>query len=175
MEGGSGNDTYVITASNIISENVGEGIDTVRADFSYALGANFEHLVLAGTEDINGSGNELNNTLTGNSGANTLVGGAGNDLLDGGEGADLLIGGTGDDTYIFDGLDIMVENPGEGIDTILSAVSHELAGDFENLTLTGALSLAATGNDQDNTLTDYDQLICLPHFPPARLSSCLSL
>jgi Ca2+-binding RTX toxin-like protein len=151
--GGSGNDTYVITASNIISENVGEGIDTVRADFSYALGANFENLVLTGTEDINGSGNELHNTLTGNSGANTLAGGAGNDLLDGGEGVDLLIGGTGDDTYIFDGLDIMVENPGEGIDTVLSAVSHELASDFENLTLTGALSLAATGNGQDNVLT----------------------
>ena len=175
MHGGSGNDTYVITANNIISENAGEGIDTVRADFSYALGANFDNLVLTGTEDINGSGNELHNTLIGNSGANTIAGGAGNDALDGGEGVDVLIGGIGDDTYVFDGVDIMVENPGEGIDTVLSAVSHELAGDFENLTLTGALSLAATGNDQDNMLTGYDQLTCLPHFPLARLSSCLSL
>ena len=49
-------------------------------------------------EDINGTGNELNNTVVGNRGNNMLSGLAGNDLLQGADGNDTLNGGVGNDT-----------------------------------------------------------------------------
>jgi serralysin len=67
-------------------------------------------------------------TLSGNQAANRLEGGAGRDLLFGGDGADLLIGGAGADTLdggagadivvVDDPGDVVVERPGEGIDTM---------------------------------------------------------
>lgn len=55
-------------------------------------------------ENINGTGNALDNTLVGNRGNNMLTGGKGNDTL---------IGGAGNDTYVFgkgDGQDIIVDS-----------------------------------------------------------------
>ncbi|WP_227657515.1 hypothetical protein [Candidatus Magnetaquicoccus inordinatus] len=55
-------------------------------------------------EDVNASGNSLNNILTGNRGKNTLSGGLGNDTL---------IGQAGDDTYLFargDGQEALIDN-----------------------------------------------------------------
>jgi Ca2+-binding RTX toxin-like protein len=99
MAGGLGNDTYVVNASgDKITEKSGEGTDTVRSSVTYALPGNVENLVLTGTNNINGTGNGLNNKLTGNSGNNKLDGKAGNDTLVGGGGNDTLIGGTGKDT-----------------------------------------------------------------------------
>lgn len=88
--GGTGDDTYVIGQTNNITENTGEGTDTVQAEFSYTLGANLENLTLTGDADIDGTGNELNNVLTGNDGDNIFNGGLGNDTLDGGLGDDIL-------------------------------------------------------------------------------------
>ncbi len=80
MIGGLGNDTYVVdVAGETITENVGEGTDTVQSAVSYTLGANLENLTLTGTGTRNGVGNALANVMTGNSGNNTLTGGLGND------------------------------------------------------------------------------------------------
>ena len=58
-----------------IVENPGEGIDTVESAVSYTLGDNLENLVLTGLADnINGTGNALNNTITGNDGDNIIIG-----------------------------------------------------------------------------------------------------
>ena len=48
--------------------------------FDYTLGSNVETLMLTGAA-LNGTGNELNNTITGNGGDGTLVGLGGNDIL----------------------------------------------------------------------------------------------
>ncbi len=47
---------------------------------------------------VNGTGNELNNTITGSTSSNILSGLAGNDSLIGGNGNDVLFGGNGNDT-----------------------------------------------------------------------------
>ena len=117
--GGAGDDFfYVDNSADAVTENSGEGLDTVVSSLSWVLGANVENLILAGSSAINGTGNALANSLTGNGGANTLdgasgddfvqglggndslIGQAGNDRLEGGDGTDLLIGGAGRDTLV---------------------------------------------------------------------------
>ncbi|MBW8852718.1 MAG: calcium-binding protein, partial [Xanthomonadales bacterium] len=146
MAGGAGNDTYLVdNAGDTVTEATGEGTDTVRSGVSFTLGVNVENLVLTGTADLSGTGNELDNALTGNTG---------NNRLDGGAGADAMAGGAGDDTYVVDDSgDTVTENAGEGTDTVLASASHTLAANVENLTLTGSASINGTGNDLANTLT----------------------
>ena len=72
----------------------------MRASASTTLSANVENLVLTGTSSIKGSGNSLDNFVTGNAGNNRLEGAAGDDTLDGGKGADSLIGGSGRDILV---------------------------------------------------------------------------
>lgn len=105
MNGGAGNDTYVVdNAGDVVSELAGEGTDTVKSARTYELTAHVERLILTGTGAINGTGNDLDNSITGNTGANTLSGEAGSDIL---------IGGKGSDTYLFgrgSGTDQIVES-----------------------------------------------------------------
>jgi len=115
LNGGLGNDSFgVDSASDLITEAVGEGTDTVQASVTYSLlvkATNGESLTLTATAAINGTGNALNNTVTGNGSANLLQGGAGNDSptgvagkdsLDGGLGTDQLTGGAAADVFRFD-------------------------------------------------------------------------
>jgi len=155
MIGGLGNDTYVVdNAGDVITENLNEGTDTVQSSITYTLGSNLENLTLTGTSAINGTGNELNNTITGNSASNMLTGAAGNDTLNGGTGADTLIGGLGNDTYVVDNTgDVVTEALNEGTDTVQSSITYTLNANVENLTLTGTSTINGTGNSLNNTLT----------------------
>jgi hypothetical protein len=155
--GGVGNDVYVVdNVGDIITENLNQGTDTVSVNFTYTLasGNNVENLTLTGTTAINGTGNELNNSITGNAANNILTGGLGNDTLNGGVGADTLIGGVGDDIYTVDNAgDTITENLNEGIDTVNSSITWVLGNNLEKLTLTGTTAINGTGNTADNTIT----------------------
>lgn len=146
MSGGAGNDTYVVdVAGDVVTENAGEGTDTVQSAITYTLGSNLENLTLTGTTAINGTGNTQNNTLTGNSGNNTL---------NGGTGTDTLVGGLGNDIYIIDdSTDVVTEAASAGTDTVQSSITYTLGSNVENLTLTGSAALNGTGNSLNNTLT----------------------
>jgi len=97
--GGAGNDTYIVdNDKDAITEKADGGTDTVMASVAYSLAANVENLTLTGSNNINGTGNSLANTITGNEGNNILAGGTGSDALDGGIGNDTLLGGLGNDT-----------------------------------------------------------------------------
>lgn len=78
MTGLAGDDTYIVdNTGDKAVEAANAGTDTVMSSVSFTLGANVENLVLAGSGAINGTGNELNNRLTGNAGANVLTGARG--------------------------------------------------------------------------------------------------
>ncbi|MEY4248806.1 MAG: hypothetical protein RJA87_439 [Pseudomonadota bacterium] len=154
LVGGTGDDTYVVDVSgDVITELANEGTDTVKAAFTYTLGATLENLTLTGTAVINGTGNTASNVLVGNAAANILTGLAGNDVLDGGAGIDTLVGGVGDDVYIVDVTgDKITELANEGIDTVQSAATYVLGVNIENLTLTGTAAINGTGNASNNRL-----------------------
>ena len=152
MIGGTGDDIFIVDSIfDVVTENSGEGTDTVRTSLmSLNLSdyTNVENLTLTGSSSYNLTGNSSNNTLTGNSG---------NNLIDGGAGGDTMIGGIGDDIFIVDdSYDVITEGSGEGTDTVRSSsISLNLSNyvNVENLTLTGSSNLDLTGNDSNNTLT----------------------
>lgn len=154
MEGGLGDDTYLVdNAGDLVVEKSDEGSDTVLSLITWTLADHLEVLRLSGAAAVNGTGNALNNVVIGNAAANRLVGGDGSDILDGRAGSDIMYGGQGDDVYHVDSLgDIVSEAGGDGVDTVVSAVSTSLGSAFENLTLTGTAAIQGTGNARDNVL-----------------------
>jgi Ca2+-binding RTX toxin-like protein len=155
MIGGLGNDSYEVSeAGDVVIENLNEGLDNVSASVSYTLGANVENLSLTGTAAIDGTGNELGNTLNGNSNNNVLIGLDGNDVLNGGVGADTMVGGIGNDSYFVDNAgDTVSELSGQGTDNVYSGINYTLGVNLENLTLTGTSAINGTGNTQANSLS----------------------
>ena len=115
-------------------------------------GANATMQGLGGSDTITGwIGDDV---LDGGSGNDTIYGNGGEDMLDGGTGRDTLSGGAGNDTYVVDNTgDEVVENAGEGIDTVLASISFTLAANVENLILTGSKAIKGTGNSLGNVLT----------------------
>ena len=67
MHGGAGNDTYVADSlRDKISESTNSGIDTVVTSLaSFTIGSNVENLEYSGTVGFLGSGNSLDNVVTG--------------------------------------------------------------------------------------------------------------
>ncbi|MEZ5957198.1 MAG: FG-GAP-like repeat-containing protein [Hyphomonadaceae bacterium] len=138
VEGGTGNDTFLI--SGTLLNGIGGqaaligngGIDTAIADFS-ALNAgvnlSFNTLSMANgsgalnvsVENFTVTGSSVGDTLSGSFGAETLNGGGGDDVLNGGGGSDALYGGDGDDIINGgeDSGDVLMG--GNGNDTLTSA------------------------------------------------------
>lgn len=130
MYGGLGNDIYIVgdAGDNAIEEDAA-GIDRVQSSISYGLGSYVENLVLTGSLDIAGYGNELANQITGN---------AGDNWIDGGAGVDTMAGGAGDDTYVVDVAgDIVTEAANGGTDWVQTALANYTlaAANVENLQL----------------------------------------
>ncbi|MDE1151955.1 MAG: calcium-binding protein [Micavibrio sp.] len=145
MDGGAGNDTYFVdsSADSIIDS---AGTDTVHSTISYTLGAGLENLILDGVAPLNGTGNELSNSLTGNTGAN---------ILDGGLGADVMTGGDGNDTYYVDNTsDKIVEGAttDSGTDAVVSTANYTLSANVESLELIGLTATQGTGNNGANNI-----------------------
>lgn len=102
VDGSLGDDTYILHRPGVmLEEKTGSGHDTVKANFSLSLAANFEDLFLTGKADLTGIGNAEANLLVGNAGRNVLIAGDGEDVLKGGKGDDVLTGGGADDAFHF--------------------------------------------------------------------------
>jgi Ca2+-binding RTX toxin-like protein len=190
MVGGAGNDTYIVDeVGEVLVEaaGAGSGTDTVQTEletFSLELIANVENIEYTGLDAAAfiGTGNTLNNeitggdlgdtlsglagndelngglgddTLLGGDGLDSLNGGDGNDTLDGGTGNDAMAGGDGDDTFLVqDTGDTVSEGGGGGTDTVLSSVTFTITdADVENLTLQGTGNINGAGNNSNNVIT----------------------
>ncbi|GAB5438395.1 CHRD domain-containing protein [Falsiruegeria mediterranea] len=132
----------------------GEGNDSL-------LGADGADSLLGdGGVDIldGGDGNDIlrggadRDVLYGAEGNDTLFGEAGNDFLDGGSGVDQMFGGLGDDEYTVDDAgDVIVEQAGEGTDTVSQrSETYTLSQHVEHIVLSGINAHTATGNDLGN-------------------------
>jgi serralysin len=119
LNGGLGDDSFLVDANDIVVEAAGEGEDTILTSDGRVMEASVERLTLQGTASVDVTGNVLGNRIVGNDGNNrlsglsgldSLFGGAGDDSLEGGAHRDNLTGGAGADRFIF--------TPGSGNDTV---------------------------------------------------------
>lgn len=172
----SGDDNWSVwTSKDTITDRGGR--DTVYSNVSYTLANHLENLVLGGSANIYGAGNNADNVLIGNSGNNrlnsgrgndTVLGGLGQDTLNGGEGndvlygeegndflngeagSDMLYGGAGNDTYLFSatsGQDTVIDTEGSN--------SVKFAADITLAQLTTEVKTNANGS-QDWIITHRD-------------------
>jgi len=99
------------------------------------------------------SGGAGPDSLMGTPGRDLMIGGAGDDIISGLGSANTMIAETGNDTYVVANTnDVVIENPNEGSDTIISSVDYALPDNVENLTLTG-MAIRGVGNALDNIIT----------------------
>ncbi|MDP5281080.1 calcium-binding protein [Sphingomonas sp. DG1-23] len=161
--GYGGDDTYYVdNAGDLVREVAGEGYDTVITTVSYSLAdRNSQGVEVLKTSDRAGT-DAID--LTGNNGDNTLEGNAGANRLDGRLGADHLWGFAGDDTYFLFGNGLQADDEtvhevaGEGTDTILATRSYTLRSGwsieilkyFKPTSTDQGIDL--TGNELANTL-----------------------
>ncbi|MBT1515796.1 hypothetical protein KIP88_35580 [Bradyrhizobium sp. SRL28] len=169
MVGLAGNDTYIVDdVADVVVEAATAGTDTVETEMaalSIEFMANVENLEYTGidADPFVGTGNALNNTISGGDLNDTLSGLAGNDTLNGGLGNDTLVGGDGND-ILNGGDDVDALNGGIGNDTLNGGAGADNmqggadndtyvvddAGDVVNETAAGS-----TGTDQVNASITY--------------------
>ncbi|SHK06892.1 Peptidase M10 serralysin C terminal [Roseomonas rosea] len=142
LAGGGGNDSYVVrSVADTVLEGIGQGIDTVIAGVSYTLAAGSEIEVLRADPGAAGL------ALTGNEFANRLVSGGAEDTLAGAGGNDLY--------YVDSAGDEVLEQTGEGIDTVFASSSWTLgAGQAVEILRAnaGGEGITLTGNELANIL-----------------------
>jgi Ca2+-binding RTX toxin-like protein len=142
--GGSGNDT-LIGGPGADTMLGGAGSDT--ADYSSSPAG-----VTVNLASGLGAGGDAQGDILG--GIENLIGSAQADTLTGDSNANVMTGGAGNDTYVVDRAgDMVIENAGEGTDTVLSTAHYALPTNVENLTLLGAADLQGYGNSAPNTVT----------------------
>jgi endoglucanase len=99
------------------------------------------------------SGGNGNDTLHADGASNSLYGDAGDDSLSVSGDSNQLLGGAGNDAYVVDHTgDAVIENAGEGIDTVYATAHFRLASNVENLVLQGSADLQAYGNGASNAI-----------------------
>ncbi|MEZ5742980.1 MAG: calcium-binding protein [Sphingomonadaceae bacterium] len=170
MIGEFGDDIYIVeNEADSAIEDPNEGLDIVFSYIDFTLGPNVEILVLRSSAS-SGTGNSGFNRLFGGANADTLSGLAGNDMLfgggandtlyggadddrlDGGPGNDAMYGGTGNDIFIVaQPGDTVIENAGQGTDTIYSYLGIALPANVENLILRGTARVGS-GNGEANSI-----------------------
>jgi Ca2+-binding RTX toxin-like protein len=150
--GGAGEDIYVIEdAFNMVTENVGEGINIVRAGTNIGAHAdNVENIIAIGDTGLLLTGNDLDNTIFGCGEGDFIIGAGGDDVLR---------GGAGDDVYVFELGDQIIERTDEGTDTTLFDSDTANAGDtvfnssnVEELLIGGSVDVNAIGTQGDERI-----------------------
>lgn len=164
LQGGLGNDTYVISDSDIIIDT--GGIDTVviGALYSidtYVMGSSID--VIDASDAIQGM--ILKSSSVVNLKSATIIGSAFDDRIYGNTGPDTLQGGLGNDSYYISQFDTIIEADREGDDTVIIdstllwnlSSEYTLGENLENLTVTlnSVVNETTTlrGNNLNNIIT----------------------
>lgn len=123
FEAGTGSNTFVVNNSaDVIEGAPANSGDEIEASSSYALVSGIDTLVLTGSGNLAGTGNDdSSNLIVGNSGNDTLTAGSGGDDLRAGSGIDTLVAGSGADTLQGLSGDTYVLDAGFGNDEIQQA------------------------------------------------------
>jgi Ca2+-binding RTX toxin-like protein len=170
LHGGEGTDILKFDARDMdfvawnYDDETGEPIGAERYTLKRLYFDGFERLFYQGADltdeenpperdDVRGlSGDDR---LFGNYGNDILRGGKGDDYIDGGIGSDRMYGGEGNDTLVVSeqGEDVFGQ---QGVDTVLSRVSHSLRAETENLNLLGTADINGSGNELDNVIRGND-------------------
>ena len=127
-----------------------------------ASGSSDQPIVLSPNADTY-IASDLGELINGMAGNDTITGGPGNDRINGNagddicstasSGIDILSGGAGNDTYFVNNTgDVVIENAGEGTDTVFSTAHYRLSANVESLVLQGNADLQGYGNSDANTL-----------------------
>ncbi|UVO54156.1 tail fiber protein [Sphingomonas sp. SUN039] len=144
LTGGSGDDRFIVRpGASTATVAGGAGADTLDLSaFATTLTLDTD------TVTVQTIGSVLPFT-----GIEAFVLGSGNDVARLGGGNFTVAGGLGDDIYYDrDGNDAIVEQSGEGNDTIYAGTDYLLPANVENLIYTGTGSAVLTGNAVNNTL-----------------------
>ena len=160
LQGGAGSDTLDGGAGSDFASYEGNAVGvTVMLGLNGADGQAIEFGLVSGQptavsvdtlrsiENVRGS--ITRDSITGNEQGN---------ILDGRDGADTLTGGGGDDTYLVDNAgETILENGGQGIDTVRTSVSYTLTSgaDVELVATTndaGTAALTLFGNQNGNVV-----------------------
>lgn len=172
--GGTGNDTYIVQlpigTSYIddftISEAAGAGDDLLILRVSmttfklpdYVERINIEANLLsmignAASNTINASTRYNNMSIASGVGNDRIISGRGHDRIDGGTGIDTMDGGLGNDAYRVDQTaDLVREQFGAGVDSVIASATYTLGANVEILTLINTAT-DGTGNASNNTIT----------------------
>jgi Ca2+-binding RTX toxin-like protein len=146
--GGNGTDTYIVrNIGDVVTESFGDGAqDTIMTSLSICtLPLYVERLIYTGMTSFTGATSALGGTIYGGPGADSLTG------------SGQAFGGPGDDRYY--GFENIVENPGEGNDTMYltggGGYEFRLPENVENLVWSGQLSgfTQVSGNQLVNEIT----------------------
>ncbi|MCE1242905.1 calcium-binding protein [Oryzomicrobium sp.] len=142
--GNSGNDVFIVSkAADVVRAKAG-GVNTVDTSVDYVAPENVQQLRGTGSQAIRLTGNGLDNLIVSNGANDTLVAGSGKATL---------VGGAGNDTFIVNNsADVVLEQEGNGFDTVLSSVDYVLPDHVEQLVLTGSNALTARGNATGGTI-----------------------
>jgi len=146
--GESGEQILTTYVTDTVIENADSGYDVVYAAITYSLTENVEELRLTGPENLDATGNDLDNRIVGNDGDNRLAGGLGNDFLEGGAGSDL---------YLFErgaGQDVIAEGDEVGDEDVIRFAEGIDRDDIALLSLDGNLRIGYGAGDQVDILAD---------------------
>ena len=162
LDGGIGNDLiygdvgfdrvdYSLSTARIalnlstgLVSSAGSGDDKIF-DIEEVVGSSFNDVII---------GDAFGNVLRGGRGSDAILGAGGNDVIIGGdvEGNELY-GGLGNDLYILTAYDSIIENEGEGTDSVFTILpTGTLTANVEILKFTGQGDFIGTGNAEANTI-----------------------
>ena len=165
-------ETFNLVLSNPVGVQLNDGVATatiqeaLQSSESVTLPPERDNLILTGSGNIDGTGNNQDNTLEGNSGNNNIIALQGNDLVRGNNGDDLILGNQGDDTLngggqndiVYGGQDNDLVSGDDGSDLLLA--------NFGDDTVNGGMGddIIYGGQDQDQLFGNEGNDLLLGNF-----------